>query len=46
MIVVYCRENNMTYVSKEMPDGRWIQVGFTEDEVQQIVSAKVKVKGE
>lgn len=43
MIVVYSRENDMTYISKKMPDDRWIQVGFTEDEVRQIVSAKAKV---
>lgn len=42
MIVVYSKENDMTYISKEMSDGRWIQVGFTEDGVQQIVSAKAR----
>ena len=44
MIVVYCTENDMTYISKKMPDGRWIQVGFTQDEVIQIASAKARVK--
>lgn len=44
MIVAYNKETDTTYISKEMPDGRWIQVGFTEDEVRQIVSAKAKVK--
>ena len=38
MIVNYDKENGMTYVSKQIND-RWIQVGFTEDEVKQIVSA-------
>lgn len=39
MIVDYDKETGMTYISKQI-NGRWIQLGLTEDEVKQIVAAK------
>jgi len=38
MIVEYDKEIDMTYISKWI-DNRWIQVGFTRDEVNQIINA-------
>jgi len=37
MIVEYDKEIDMTYISKKIGN-MWIQVGFTRDEVEQIVN--------
>jgi len=39
MIVEYDKELDVVYISKKIGD-RWIQVGFTRDEVDQINNAK------
>jgi hypothetical protein len=39
MIVDYDKELDVVYISKKIND-RWIQVGFTSDEVDQINNAK------
>lgn len=39
MIVNYDKEIDMVYISKKVGN-RWVQVGFTKDEVKQIVSVK------
>ena len=39
MIVEYDKELDVVYISKKI-DNRWIQVGFTNDEVDQINNAK------
>lgn len=41
MIVDYDKDNDMTYISKEI-NGRWIQLGLTADEVKQITDASRK----
>jgi hypothetical protein len=41
MIVEYDKEIDVVYISKFV-DHRWIQVGFTSDEVEQIVTARKK----
>jgi len=41
MIVDYDKDNGMTYIGKQI-NGRWIQLGLTDDEVKQIMDAKVK----
>jgi ubiquitin len=38
MIVEYDKEIDMVYVSKKI-ENRWVQVGFTRDEVEQIYHA-------
>jgi len=40
MIVDYDKELSMTYISKQI-NGRWIQLGLTEDEVKQITDKLV-----
>jgi len=37
MIVEYCKELDMIYISKQIQD-RWIQLGLTREEVNQIIS--------
>jgi hypothetical protein len=41
MIVDYDKEIDVVYISKFV-DHRWIQVGFTSDEIEQIVTARQK----
>jgi hypothetical protein len=41
MIVEYDKETSMIYLSKKIGD-RWIQVGLTNDEFDQIVEARRK----
>lgn len=38
MIVEYDKEIDVVYIAKKIDD-RWIQVGFTRDEVDQIINA-------
>jgi hypothetical protein len=39
MIVEYDKEIDVVYISKKI-DSRWIQIGFSRDEVDQIINAR------